>query len=72
MKNPEKYNALGYLDLTAYYVLKKIEREEAKKRRKAQKKKRRKSTTQKYTDEGHTCDSTNFIGFMFCMNKSPA
>ncbi len=47
MKNPEKYNALGYLDLTAYYAMKKIEHEEAKKRRKAQKKKRRKSTTQK-------------------------
>ncbi len=38
MKNPEKYNALGYLDLTAYYALKNIEHEEAEKRRKAQKK----------------------------------
>ncbi len=47
MKNPEKYNALGYLDLTAYYALKKIEHEEAEKRRKAQKKKRRKAITQK-------------------------
>ncbi len=47
MKNPEKYNALGYLDLTAYYALKKIEYEEADKRRKVQKRKRRKSTTHK-------------------------
>ena len=29
MKKSEKYNALGYLDLTAYHALKKIEREEA-------------------------------------------
>ncbi len=47
MKNPEKYNTLGYLDLTAYYALKKIEHEEAEKRKKAQKKKSRKKTTQK-------------------------
>ena len=29
MRKSEKYNALGYLDLTAYHALKKIEREEA-------------------------------------------
>ncbi len=47
MKNPEKYNALGYLDLTAYYALKKIEHEEAEKRKKVQKKKDRKKTANK-------------------------
>ena len=28
MRKSEKYNALGYLDLTAYHALKKIERDE--------------------------------------------
>ncbi len=47
MKNPEKYNALGYLDLTAYYALRNIEREEAEQRRNPQKKKRRKEIMEK-------------------------
>ncbi len=47
MKNLEKYNALGYLDLTAYYALRNIEREEAEKSRRSQKKKHRKETMEK-------------------------
>ncbi len=47
MKKSEKYNALGYLDLTAYYALRNIKREEAEKRKKLSQPKRRKAAVQK-------------------------
>ena len=48
MRKSEKYNAIGYLDLTAYHALRKIERENAEKqiperKWKKRKKKRRKA-----------------------------
>ena len=48
MKKSEKFNSSGYLDLTAYYALKNIEREKAEKqiakhKQKKRKKKRRES-----------------------------
>ena len=42
MRKSEKYNALGYLDLTAYHALKKIEREEALRQKAAHKHKQKK------------------------------
>ena len=42
MRKSEKYNALGYLDLTAYHALKKIEREEALRRKAMHKHKQKK------------------------------
>ena len=54
MRKSEKYNALGYLDLTAYHALKKIEREEALRQKamhKQKQKKKRMNTGESQNDK---------------------
>ena len=47
MKKSDKFNSSGYLDLTAYHALKKIEREEAEKQKSENKPKKRKKKRMK-------------------------
>ncbi len=45
MRKSEKYNALGYLDMTAYHALRKIEREEALRQKAMHKHKKKRMNT---------------------------
>lgn len=47
MKKSDKFNSSGYLDLTAYHALKKIEREDAEKQKSEMKRKKRKKKCRK-------------------------
>ncbi|MBQ3257222.1 MAG: hypothetical protein IJA67_07405 [Oscillospiraceae bacterium] len=47
MGKRDKYNSLGYLDMTAYLAIRKIEREEAIKRKREDKNKRKKDKRRK-------------------------